>query len=199
MHGRWIAMLAGLWLALFFPTSASPGEKEMNLDDYKKLERRELIARAIERVRKERPEFDPSCFDRVTIEKTPIYVQVTMETPFPFYSLAGREGHDSFQVIVYFLEDAVNAWIPEKLFMPTDVYRRFIALVGGSVAPEGDGMSVQETRKGYEVIFSRDDGSAEGYSMDPKTGEMTMIWHEHPDRDDMPEIVEEGKKETGDD
>ncbi len=48
------------------------------------------------------------------------------------------------------------------------------------------------------MIFSRDDGSAEGYSMNPETGKMTMIWHEHPDRDDTPEIVDPGKKETGD-
>lgn len=109
MRGRWVALLAGLWLVLFFPASASPGEEGVNLDDYKKLERRELIARAAERVRKERPEFAPSYFDRITIEKTPIYVQVTMETPFQFYSLAGREGHDSFQVIVYFLDDATSS------------------------------------------------------------------------------------------
>ncbi len=151
----------------------------MSLDEIQKLDRKELIAQVVEQVRQDRPEFDSSCFDMITIEQNEHSVQVTMETPFDFYPLGEPLSHESFRVKVNFWEDRVVALIPDLLFVPSDAYRKIASHVGRE---SGDiRTSVTQTQSGYELTISHGDGSAEGFSIDPDTGEMEMLWHEHPD------------------
>jgi hypothetical protein len=155
--------------------------------DVGEMSREQLIVRAAECARKERAEFDPACFCRAVVEKTPRGAEVILATPFELHAKGSPYDPGSFRVTVSFQGSTVRVLFPEKLFVPTEIYWQIAALFDAGRIPAGDHTSIRQTDEGYEITTSHDQGGAECHSLDIENGTTEMIWHEHPDPGAEPE------------
>ena len=89
--------------------------------------------------------------------------------------------------------------IEEMIEQQKDKRQKEILLKFRSSFQKDDRIRVTEHKDHYEITVSHPStedstGGAEGYSLDKKTGESSMTWHEHPM--DMPKVKEEKKDEV---
>lgn len=136
---------------------------------------------------------DLSDFSGISVYKNTGQFKVEFRAP---YTNGGQKNEDPSQppggaktnmFTVHISEGgaSVDPYKPEYLEKFPSVYRKIAALF----AP-GDSLSIQEQPEHYKVSASRSGGGAEGFTIDKKTFEKKMTWHEHPRREDNIPLVD---------
>lgn len=151
---------------------------------FESAKRAEMILLARGHAKDAYGDFDLTDFSRVSVFKKSGEYKVVFRAP---YVLTDRESKTTniFAVHVSEAGAILDPHTAQFLTKFPPEYRKIAALFG----PD-DSLNIKVHPAHFEVTASRSGGGAEGYTIDKKTFEKKMTWHEHPNpSDDSSELV----------
>ncbi len=158
----------------------------MDIPRMKSLANDDIIKLAVDAIKKDCGTFDINRFDQIRVEKSDEEIYVSFEMSVKFFPFSRKRKKFSYLANVLFTENKVSPHCPENIFTPDNEVKELISVIRNKLMKKDDSAEIYEYNDAYEISINHPatesaTGGAEGYRMDKKTGDIKMIWHEHPE------------------